>query len=179
MVLFPGCNCCSLCDCRECQTVVIDWSITTASDVVYSGTTEAMSCTSGISGYDDETGTFLPYTNYGITNGVNVSDLNRASNDGSNVVASATIYCGNAYGLQAGEWLVDITLVIETRIPAPGSSTASPPVSGVCYWSGIVRNCEQSGLPTVNRSMLTLVSSSGSLGYSQCADFQFLFRVVP
>lgn len=178
MVLLPCSSCCSKCDCRECQNVVIDWSIVTQSGVAYSGTTSTMSCVSGVSGYDLTLG-FLPYANYGIANGINVSDLNRAGGTGSSIVGSATIWCGSAYGLNRGEWLVDFTLDIRTRIPAPGSTTISPPVEGFCVWSGIVRRCDSSGFPLVRRDDLTLMSHSGSLGLSGCADFQFQLRVVP
>ena len=177
MVILPCSLCCNKCECGECQSVVADWTIDTASGVTYSGTTAGFSCLTTTS-YDEEFRR-VSNTEYAIVNGVNVADLNKPEGDGSNIVASVTCRCGPIYSLERGEWLVDVSLSISTRIPAPGSGSTSQPVSGFCNWSGIVKKCEQSGFPVIKRDDLTLVSQSGSLGLTGCADFDFQLRTVP
>lgn len=156
----------------------MDWVITTVTGVVYSGTSASLACGSSLL-YDDELG-FITSLEYGGANIVNVSDLDRASGDGSSVVASAVFRCGPNFGLTPGEWLVDVTLVIATRVPLPGGAYNPLAVEGVCVWSGIVTKCDKTGgFPRVPRSALQIVSSSGSLGVGGCANFLFTFRAVP
>lgn len=179
MVLLPCSRCYNCCLCGECQAVVMDWKLTSVTGIVYEGSSSSgdIDCTSSLS-YDESLG-FITSLEYGGANIVNVSDLDRETNDGSNVVASAVFRCGVNYGLARGEWHVDVTVSVETRVPLPGGGYGGPALQGTCVWSGIVTKCDSDGgFPKIKRSDLTLVTSSGNLGVGGCVNFTFTFRAV-